>query len=131
YFFRCAFSHIRYTGAFGLIATNTIAQGDTRTTGLGWLRANGAIIFAARRRVLWPIPGAAVIVSAVHVAKRSPPRECHLDGRPVPRITAFLFDRGGDCDPARLSDNSGRAFIGSYAHSMGFTFDDENNDVSS
>jgi hypothetical protein len=34
FFFRRAFDKLRSGGAFGLIATNTIAQGDTRGTGL-------------------------------------------------------------------------------------------------
>src|SRR5206468_3176436 len=37
HFFRRAFHVIRQHGAFGLIATNTIAQGDTRSTGLRWV----------------------------------------------------------------------------------------------
>ena len=36
HFFRRAFSLLRGGGTFGLIATNTIAQGDTRATGLRW-----------------------------------------------------------------------------------------------
>ena len=35
HFFRRAFGLLREEGAFGLIATNTIGQGDTRATGLG------------------------------------------------------------------------------------------------
>src|SRR5439155_12349098 len=37
HFFRRAFNLIRHQGAFGLIATNTIGQGDTRSTGLRWI----------------------------------------------------------------------------------------------
>ena len=37
HFFRRAFNLTREGGAFGLIATNTIAQGDTRSTGLRWI----------------------------------------------------------------------------------------------
>jgi len=48
YFFRRAFDLIRKEGAFGLIATNTIAQGDTRATGLRWICQHGGQIFAAR-----------------------------------------------------------------------------------
>ncbi len=38
HFFRRAYGLLGDGGAFGLIATNTIAQGDTRATGLRWLR---------------------------------------------------------------------------------------------
>ena len=56
--------------AFGLIATNTIAQGDTRSTGLRWICENGGEIYHARRRVKWP-GLAAVVVSVVHIWKGS------------------------------------------------------------
>ncbi len=51
YFFRRAFDKLRSGGAFGLIATNTIAQGDTRGTGLRHICTHGGTIFNARRRV--------------------------------------------------------------------------------
>jgi hypothetical protein len=51
HFYRRAFDLLRPDGAFGLIATNTIAQGDTRGTGLLWIRHHGGTIFEARRRV--------------------------------------------------------------------------------
>ena len=38
----------RGTGTFGLIATNTIAQGDTRSTGLRWICQRGGEIFSTR-----------------------------------------------------------------------------------
>ena len=47
-----------------------------------------------------------------------------LDGRPVEKITAFLFPQGGNEDPKRLQANAGKSFIGSYVLGMGFTFDD-------
>ncbi len=122
-FFRRAFALIREGGTFGLLATNTIAQGDTRAAGLRWIRKHGGEIYRAIRRYAWP-GEAAVVVSVVHVHKGPyhGPRE--LDGRPVERITAFLTDRGGDDDPERLEANAGLSFIGSYVLGMGFTFDD-------
>ena len=46
HFFRRAFNLIRKGGTFGLIATNTISQGDTRTTGLRWICQHGGEILA-------------------------------------------------------------------------------------
>ncbi len=54
--------------AFGLIATNTIGQGDTRSTGLRWICNHGGTIYAARKRLKWP-GEAAVVVSVIHVHK--------------------------------------------------------------
>jgi hypothetical protein len=123
HFFRRAFSLLRQQGAFGLIATNTIGQGDTRATGLRWICTHGGTIFNARKRYKWP-GQAAVIVSVVHIFKGTAEGPFPLDGRPVPVITAFLFHAGGHESPATLSANAGKSFIGSYVLGMGFTFDD-------
>jgi hypothetical protein len=124
HFYRRAFNLLRRDAAFGLIATNTIAQGDTRSTGLRWIRHHGGTIFAARKRVKWPGEAAAVIVSVVHMHKGSLSGPFELDGRMVDRITAFLSHSGGDDDPARLAENADKSFQGSILLGMGFTFDD-------
>ena len=54
-----------------------------------------------------------------------------LDGKPVEKITAFLFDQGGNDDPATLLANANKSFVGSYVLGMGFTFDDSNPDATS
>ncbi len=123
HFFRRAFDLLREGGAFGLIATNTIAQGDTRASGLRWICTHGGEIFAVRKRVKWP-GMAAVVVSVVHVMSGRVGGPKHLDDRKVERITAFLFHRGGHDDPAILAANTGKSFQGSIVLGMGFTFDD-------
>jgi hypothetical protein len=123
HFFRRCFDLLRPDGAMGLIATNTIAQGDTRSTGLRWICLHGGTIVAARRRYRWP-GVAAVVVSIVHVLKGAYSGERTLDGRRVELITAFLFDKGGHDDPKQLAANAGKSFQGSIVLGMGFTFDD-------
>ncbi|MBI4881896.1 MAG: N-6 DNA methylase [Planctomycetes bacterium] len=123
YFFRRAFDLIRTGGMLGLIATNTIAQGDTRAGGLRWICNHGGQIYSARKRVKWP-GLAAVVVSLVHVAKGTFTGRARLDDRPVDAITAFLFHRGGHDDPPRLAANSGKQFEGVKIYGQGFTFDD-------
>lgn len=123
HFFRRAYDLLRPGGTFGLIATNTIAQGDTRSTGLRCLCSNGGTIYTARRRYKWP-GQAAVVVSVVHVMKGLLAGPYDLDGRPVERITAYLFHAGSHDDPARLALNAGKSFQGSIVLGMGFTFDD-------
>ena len=123
HFFRRAFDLARGGGAFGLIATNTIGQGDTRSTGLRWICRHGGEIFNTRKRVKWP-GLAAVVVSVVHVTRGPFAGARRLDGRDVPVVTAFLFHRGGHDDPARLAANAGKSFQGSIVLGMGFTFDD-------
>ena len=122
-FFRRCFDLLRPDGSMGLIATNTIAQGDTRTSGLRWICLNGGTIYAARKRYKWP-GVAAVVVSVVHLLKGGYGGTRLLDKRPVKQITAFLFANGGHEDPKPLRANSGKCFIGTYVLGMGFTFDD-------
>ena len=123
HFFRRAFNLVRKQGAFGLIATNTIAQGDTRASGLRWICQHGGEIFSVRRRVKWP-GLAAVVVSVLHIGKGAVTDQKQIDSRDVERITAFLFHRGGHDDPVRLKANAGKSFQGSIVLGMGFTFDD-------
>ena len=123
HFFRRAFGLLRGGGALGLIATNTIGQGDTRSTGLRWICKNGGAIYNARRRLKWP-GEAAVVVSVIHIAKGGYEGPGRLDGREVETISAFLFHRGGHDDPARFEANAGKSFQGSIVLGMGFTFDD-------
>jgi hypothetical protein len=123
HFFRRCFSLLRPGGSLGLIATNTIAQGDTRSTGLRWICLNGGTIYAARKRYKWP-GVAAVVVSVVHIFKGAYGGAKLLDKRPVEQITAFLFANGGHEDPKPLAANAGKSFVGSYVLGMGFTFDD-------
>ncbi len=123
HFFRRAFLLTRALGSFGLIATNTIGQGDTRRTGLRSICNNGGRIYSATRRLLWP-GSAAVVVSVVHVSKGDLVAGAVLDGRRVKRITAYLFHAGTSDDPHKLIANGRRGFKGSDIYGMGFTFDD-------
>lgn len=127
HFYRRAFDLLRADGAFGLIATNTIYQGDTRDTGLRWIRTHGGEIFSARRRLPWP-GLAAVVVSVVHIIKGRWTRVRRLDEHEVEHISAFLFHQGGDEAPKELQANEGRCYVGSYVLGMGFTFDDRAKD---
>src|SRR5205823_244613 len=94
HFYRRAFNLLRADGCFGLIATNTIGQGDTRSTGLRWICKHGGTVYHATRRVKWP-GLAAVVISVIHVAKGTLSAPFLLDGRSVPIITAYLFHAGG------------------------------------
>jgi len=97
FFFRRVFDLLHGDGCMGLLATNSIANGDTRESGLAAFCDAGAVIYAATKRIAWP-GSAAVIVSAVHVAKHLRPRPV-LDGRQVSRISAFLLEGSTDHVP--------------------------------
>lgn len=123
HFFRRAFALLRPGGCLGLVATNTIGQGDTRQSGLRALIAGGGAILRAIRRLPWP-GEAAVVVSIVHVL-RGAVRSPVLDGRQVRRISAYLVEGDLDYSPAPLAANAGKAFQGAILLGLGFTFDDE------
>lgn len=101
FFFRRAFDLLRRDGTFGLIATNTIGQGDTRESGLGYIALNGGSIYAAKKRMRWP-GVAAVVVSVVHCKRGKWTGARQLDSRAVERITSYLFHTGGDEPPREL-----------------------------
>lgn len=122
HFFRRCFDLLRTKGSLGLIATNTIAQGDTRSSGLRWICLNGGTIYSARKRYKWP-GVAAVVVSVVHLAKGNYSGIKIMDDRPVKNITAFLLCNGGDEDPKPLALNAGQSFVGSKVYGQGFVFE--------
>jgi len=123
YFFRTGFRLLRAHGVIGFLATNTIAQGDTREGGLAALLTAGGTISRAIKRLRWP-GEAAVVVSVVHVMKGSFDGIPTLDARPVSRISAFLVDGEQDASPAKLSKNPYFS-LGSKIYGQGFLFDDQ------
>jgi len=130
HFFRRAFVLLRKDGTLGLIATNTIAQGDTRSGGLRFICENGGVIYNGQKRLKWP-GLAAVVVSFINIYKGSYKRDFLLNNRKVNQISAFLFHTGGNHDPEKLIANAGKCFQGVITLSMGFTFDDTDPNVSS
>ncbi|MDR3410473.1 MAG: hypothetical protein P4L87_05950 [Formivibrio sp.] len=118
YFFLRSWSLLREGGGFGLLAVNTIAEGDTRQVGLEAMVGAGAVIHAAYPNEPWP-GKAAVVTSRVHVHKGEWHGERSLRGRPAPFISAFLSDRE-EWSPGRLKANEGIAYQGSIVLGMGF-----------
>lgn len=127
HFFRRADSLIGAHGTMGLIATNTIGQGDTRTSGLQHLVNHGHEIYRATRSMLWP-GEAAVAVSVVHLAKGTTKHaalERRLDDLPVSAINSRLRPKPERPDPSVLAANEGLSFQGSILVGIGFTLTPE------
>ena len=120
YFFLRATSFLCPQGMFGLVATNTIAQGDTREVGLEQIASSGATI--ARAIASRPWPGeAALEVAHVWGCKGRWQGLAVLDELQVDGITSFLTpQRSALSEPHRLASNSQKAFIGSYVLGLGF-----------
>jgi hypothetical protein len=128
YFFRASFDRLRNRGTFGLVATNTIAQGDTREGGLLQIRQLGGEIYNAIKRAPWP-GEATVIVSVVCAKKGDYSQVRHLDGKEVRNITAFLFPLGADASPKALAGLPEIHSLGSKIYGQGFLFDDSDEEA--
>ena len=120
YFFLRAYSLLRDSGISGLVATNTIAQGDTREVGLEQLISKGASILRAVSSQPWP-GSAALEVAHVWFRKGQWQGARYLDGKTVSDVTPFLTVPGKALGkPHRLLANAGKAFQGSIVLGMGF-----------
>lgn len=124
YFFRRAFELLREGGCLGLISTNTISEGDTRSTGLRWILEHKGQIYSATKRLAWP-GIAAVVVSVLHIVRGLRLQPVVLDGRVVPMISAYLYTFGANDDAARLVENEAIAFSGVNPNGKGFVLNSE------
>ncbi|MBP8121210.1 MAG: hypothetical protein KAZ26_01175, partial [Caldilineaceae bacterium] len=124
YFFLQAFANLRAGGNLGLIATNTIAQGDTRLTGLAKIEEMGGTIFRATNNKPWP-GLAAVVVNVVHIAKGRIQPPFALDDMSVRFISSQLDANRVIGEPFTLAANSGLSFQGSLTRGMGFIIEPE------
>ena len=113
-------------GNLGVIATNTVAQGDTREVGLDQLVANGFTITRSIQSRSWPAKSANLEYAALWGTRgqvaAGVPRVA--DEVVVERISTLLEPAGHvDSNPIRLVENVGIAFIGCYVLGMGFVLE--------
>lgn len=130
FFFRRTFDHLRKNGTLGLLATNTISQGDTRISSVEAILCGGGTIYNATRRYAWP-GQAAVVVSIVHIMRGGAAGEAQLDNVSVHRISAFLVQGLVDTTPPCLRTNKGLGYIGTKIWGAGFLFEETPKDGSS
>lgn len=123
YFFLRAHSLLRPQGMAGLIATNTIAQGDSREVGLDQITADTGTIIRAVPSRTWP-GAAAVVVAHVYWRKGNWQGQAVLNEQPVTAINTYLTKPGRTVgNPYKLNANAGKSFIGSYVLGMGFVLE--------
>lgn len=109
-----------WQGRVGIIATNTIAQGDTREVGLDQAVGNGVDIYRAVKSQSWP-GTASLEVSLLWVGHASEDEVRELDGRQVQAITPSLDPKSRvSGNPYRLVASTGQAFQGSVVLGIGF-----------
>ena len=92
YFYLRASRLLRPGGGFGLIATNTLAQGDTREVGLDQLVRNGMTLHRAVSSEPWP-GGSNLEMATVWAHRNGWAGAVALDRTPVAGITTSLTPR--------------------------------------
>ena len=120
YFLRRSFDLFDKQGYLGLIATNTIAQGDTKKVGLDYLLENdSAEIFRAFPSLPW-VGVAGVYVSLIWLCKGSWTGDRILDEKKVDYISSGLFDESKKMAELSLKTNQGMISEGVKIHGNGF-----------
>ena len=120
YFFLRGAELVRQGGSVALLATNTIAQGDTREVGLDWLTAKGWSIPRAVKSRPWP-GDATLEVAEVWLHSGPWDGAATLDDRSVSGITSGLEPASRVSGKAhRLVANRGKSFQGSNVLGLGF-----------
>ena len=123
YFFLRAFTLLNDRGMLGLIATNTLAQGDTREVGLDQMLEGGFTIVRAIQSRTWPSRKAVLEFAAVWGTEGRVSSKARVvcDGVEVARISALLEAAGRiEGGVMRLAENKGLAFIGCNINGIGF-----------
>ncbi len=107
----------------GLLATNTIAQGDTREVGLDQLTTRELKIVRAVPSMPWP-GTAALEVAHVWLRRGKWVGGFELNDRPVYGITPMLTAAGQVTGkPYRLNAYENTAFVGSFVLGLGFVLE--------
>ncbi|AFR49095.1 Eco57I restriction-modification methylase domain-containing protein [Gordonia sp. KTR9] len=118
---------LRQGGSFGLICTNTIAQGDTREAGLDVLTDREFTLTRAIRSAPWPSISAALSFAAIWATNQRVGSDVSrwLDGQSVTGISSVLepIRRVGGA-PLRLAANRDQAYVGTYILGKGFILSD-------
>ena len=129
YFFLRANLLLTLSGAFGYVATNTIAQGDTRETGIEYLSNTGSIVYRADSSLPWP--GTANLeVAQVWLRKGTWQGDFCLDQKPATGITPYLTLPGEIVGPPhRLVVHLNNSFQGSVVLGKGYILSHEEANV--
>jgi hypothetical protein len=125
YFFLRATKLVMQEGMCAFIATNTIAQGDTREVGLDQIVASGWTIPRAIPSRKWP-GEANLEIAYIWLRNGLWSGSSILDDRLSDNITPFLTLPGKALGkPYTLIANINKSFIGSYVLGIGFIVDPE------
>jgi hypothetical protein len=120
YFFLRGFSLLNSYAALGMLATNSISEGDTREVGLDEPGRQGASIFRTTPNLRWP-GEASLFITCIWLWKGVWKGEYFIHDRKASGINTLLSDANLDmAAPSRLAENTGIALSGSYVYGQGF-----------
>lgn len=128
YFLRRSFALLRRGGTLGFVTTNSIAEADTRETGLGPLLRAGGVVYEAVRSSEWD-GSASVRVAHVFVRKGGDPGERRLDGEVVAEIGADLRRPRAAWTAVRLLERAEESYKGVDFGGTGFLLTAEQRDA--
>jgi hypothetical protein len=128
YFFRKAYVLVTPRGGMSLLATNTIAEGDTRDASLSAIISLGGVITRAVRSQKWPgDANLAVSPVTIHCGEWQGARL--LDGHAVTSISPMLSADGISGKPPGLAVNGDHAWMGTIIVGNGFVLSNEEAEV--
>lgn len=118
HFFHRAHTLLNARGTLGMLATSSIAEGETRLAGLESLISNGCSIYHAMSKSKWP-GSANVYVCIAIISKNMWSGIVSLDGERVSSISSFLTP-DSNWQPQPLAESKGIAFYGAIPNGKGF-----------
>jgi len=118
YFFIRANNLLISNGTYGLIAVNTIGEGNTREVGLDSIIESGSSIYNATPNIVWQ-GKANVVTSSVHITKSDWNGTKYINSNKVDTISSALTQRE-NWQPLKLIQNKNVVFQGCITRSTGF-----------
>lgn len=119
YFFLRSFQILRRDGSMGMIATNTLAQGNTKVVGLQHILELGGTIHNCVKSTRWP-GSANVFISIAHIWNGIWRGRCVIDGDTVATISSSLDAIAIGAEPHQLANAPCYASRGTTILGIGF-----------
>lgn len=126
----CAFFLLRFSeivgrkSFFGIIASSSIAEGETRKVGLDYILNENQTIYSATTSKAWP-GKASVTINLLWITTTAWNLDPILDDKRVHNINSYLATNHAIEKPNKLKENKLKSFIGSFVYGQGFVLKPE------
>jgi len=111
----------------GMVLSDIISQGESRTNGLDNLLRSGSQITLAVKSTDWP-GQAGVKIALLHLARSNWNGVRILNGRVAAAINSYLQENESDSTPKQLAENDELCFSGHYLMGQGFVLTEAERD---